>query len=310
MILPGRAGIEDYRSGKMDYRTAHPLYFLQARIKCFTYYKPSGLVSCQEIPLSAIGVFDSGVGGLTVAEAIQAALPAEDIVYIGDTARVPYGNKSKKSIIEFSFQNVKFLLDKGVKIIVVACNTASAAALPALVERFSVPIIGVIDAGVRKALSLGVKRIGVIGTYRTVMSGAYETALTRSNAVTVVQKPCPLFVPIIEENFQNHPAARLVIQEYLDTMASSIDALILGCTHYPLIKSEIARIYPSLTLVDSATAVAEDVDALLSARSLRANDRPGKSASHRYYVTDLSENFVDIARRILGTDTTIEEISL
>ena len=258
--------------------------------------------------MSAIGIFDSGVGGLTVAKAVQTALPHEDIVYIGDTARVPYGNKSEKSIIEFSFQNVNFLLDKGVKLIVVACNTASAAALPSLAERFSVPIIGVIDAGVRKALSLGVARIGVIGTFRTVMSGAYATALKAKNAsVSVVQKPCPLFVPIIEENFQNHPAARLVIQEYLGTIASSIDALILGCTHYPLIKSEIAALYPSLTLVDSATAVADDVAALLAARGLRSM---GSAHGHRYYVTDLSENFVAIARRILGADTSIEEISL
>ncbi|MBI4976295.1 MAG: glutamate racemase [Spirochaetes bacterium] len=260
--------------------------------------------------MSSIGVFDSGVGGLTVVKAIQELLPAESIVYIGDTARVPYGNKSKKSIIEFSIQNVSFLLSKGVKAVVVACNTASAAALDSLRAKFSIPIIGVIDAGARQALAHTKSRhVGVIGTYRTVKSGAYTEALAaRDLSVTVVQKACPLFVPVIEENFQDHPAAKLIIKEYLADMVGSIDTLILGCTHYPLIKDAIAELYRKITLVDSATAVAEDLAKLLSDRNIVAS---AGVPQHSYYVTDMSENFLVIAKRILKrSDIIIEEIAL
>jgi glutamate racemase len=260
--------------------------------------------------MATIGVFDSGVGGLTVVKALRDTLPGERIVYVGDTARVPYGNKSHKSIIEFSRQNVSFLLGKGVAMVVVACNTASAVALPSLRESFAVPITGVIDAGVRKALSLSrTQRIGVIGTYRTIKSDAYKNALAvLAPDVTVVQKACPLFVPIVEENFHAHPATRLIIREYLDGIADAIDTLILGCTHYPLLMAEIATLYPRLALVDSATAVAEETKRLLTERSLLA---AGGTGGFSCYVTDMSESFTGIARTILGDDSVaIEEISL
>lgn len=258
----------------------------------------------------AIGVFDSGVGGLTVVKALQELMPHENIVYIGDTARVPYGNKSKKSIIEFSVENVMFLLDKKVKSIVVACNTASAIALDELRSRFKVPIIGVIEAGAKKAAeSAQDGKIGVIGTYRTVKSAAYEEMIKQhSPRASVISKACPLFVPLIEENFQDSDAARLIIKEYLDGMSSEIDTLILGCTHYPLIKPAVAALYPEVRLIDSADSVAVNVESKLSELELRKYEG---SAVYEYFATDLSENFIEIARRILKNENIdIKEIHL
>lgn len=254
-----------------------------------------------------IGVFDSGVGGLTVVKALTEVLPEEAIVYLGDTARVPYGNKSKKSIIEFSVQNVKFLLGEGVKLIVVACNTASATALEILKRSFDIPILGVIDAGVHKALAVSnSKSVGVIGTYRTIKTEAYARALLKADeSIRVIQKACPLFVPFIEENLQEHEACTLIIKEYLAGLVDDVDALILGCTHYPLIKEQIARIYPNVRLVDSAVAVAEQVKSLLSAYGIHTTK---SRANNRYYVTDMSENFLEIANRIFAdTPIIIEE---
>lgn len=250
--------------------------------------------------MSAIGVFDSGVGGLTVVKALKDLMPRERIVYLGDTARVPYGNKSRKSIIEFSKQNARFLVDKGVKFIVVACNTVSATALAALKEAFPVPFLGVIEAGAQKALSVAPPNsaLGVIGTYRTTQSGAYRFAIGALDETReVIEVACPLFVPIIEENYQESEATKLVIKDYLAPLAKKTETVILGCTHYPLLKNAIQALYPSLTLVDSAEAVAEAAREDLSRRGLleRAN-----APTYEYYVTDISEHFIDIARRILN----------
>lgn len=251
--------------------------------------------------MEAIGVFDSGVGGLTVVRSIRRLMPNENIVYIGDTARLPYGNKSEKSIIEFSISNVNFLLEKRVKCIVVACNTASAAALGELTRRYSIPIIGVIEAGAKKAVAEAQKdTIGVIGTYRTVKSTAYDKAINSLKSdIKVLSKACPLFVPIIEESFEKHPATSLIIKEYLNEISEKTDTIILGCTHYPLIKQEISAIYPNIKLIDSADAVAESVKNLLHEKDMLST----KGGRYEYYATDVSENFVNMARRILSDNT-------
>ena len=191
---------------------------------------------------SPVGVFDSGVGGLTVAREIMRNLPNEDIVYFGDTARVPYGSKSKDNIIRYSRQIIHFLQTKGVKAIVIACNTASALALETVKEEFDIPIIGVVEPGARAALAVTeTKKIGVIGTEATVRSAMYEKIIqgTRPD-VTVLAKACPLFVPLVEEGFKKHHVTDEIIDFYLSSLKESdIDALILGCTHYPLLRSKI-----------------------------------------------------------------------
>ncbi|MBI2495672.1 MAG: glutamate racemase, partial [Candidatus Omnitrophica bacterium] len=203
-----------------------------------------------------IGVFDSGIGGLTVVKALIEELPVESIVYFGDTARVPYGTKSKHTIVKFSLENVEFLLRFGVKCIVIACNTSSSWALPTLRKYFKVPIIGVIRPGALAAVrETRNKRIGVIGTNATIQSRAYETAIQRIDpAVKVFSGSCPLFVPLVEEGWLNGAISRQVARRYLEPLARQrIDTLILGCTHYPLLASTIQQVLGSgVSLVDSA----------------------------------------------------------
>jgi glutamate racemase len=256
-----------------------------------------------------IGIFDSGVGGLTVMRAVRERLPAEELIYLGDTARVPYGNKSPATVGRYAVEDAQFLLSKGVKMIVVACNTASALAAPALRTRFpDVPILGMIGPGARAAVAATRnRRIGIIATAATIGSGAYEKRLRETfdaagdgAPVTIVSKACPLFVPLVEEGETNSEVARLVAAKYLTSLrGDGIDTLVLGCTHYPLLKPVIAGIMgPQVTLVDSAEAAAAETARLLGASGLLRNAQvPG---GEQFYVTDAAQKFRDVAETFLG----------
>ncbi len=246
-----------------------------------------------------IGIFDSGVGGLTVYKAIRASFPEEDLIYFGDTARVPYGPKSRNTIIEYSVQNSRFLLQKGVKILIVACNTSSAVALPELQSLTGIPIIGVIAPGAEMAARLSVnRRIGVIGTEGTVRSEAYSQAIKALiPEAEVFSQACPLFVPLVEEGWLEHPASLQIVHEYLDPyLDKDIDTLVLGCTHYPLLKELIGRVLgPAVNLVDSADAIAAYLGNLLP------GEYDGQAGSDKFFVSDNEDKFARIAQRILGS---------
>ena len=208
----------------------------------------------------AIGVFDSGVGGLTVLHEIVSALPHEDTVYLGDTGRYPYGTKSAETITRFALENVEFLVGRGVKMLVIACNSVSAVALDAIRARWSLPVVGVIEPGARAAVArTRTNRIGVVGTEATISSGAYTRALRALGpTVEIYMRACPLFVPLAEEGWTDGPIARQVAETYLASLAKSgIDTLVLGCTHYPLLKPLIAEVMgPDVAVVDSAVETA------------------------------------------------------
>ena len=253
-----------------------------------------------------IGIFDSGVGGLTVLRAVRERLPAEHLVYLGDTARVPYGNKSPATVARYAVEDAQFLRSKGVKMIVVACNTASALAAPALRAQFpDLPILGMIGPGARAAVAATRnRRIGVIATAATVGSGAYEKriheAVADGEPVVIVSKACPLFVPLVEEGETDSDITRLVAAKYLTPLkAEGIDTLVLGCTHYPLLKRVIAETMgPDVTLVDSAeAAAAETAQHLREAGMLHADDGAGEE---HFYVTDAARRFHRIAEAFLG----------
>ena len=253
-----------------------------------------------------IGVFDSGVGGLTVAREIMRHLPNEDIVYFGDTARVPYGSKSKDNIIRYSRQIINFLRTKEVKAIVIACNTASAQALDVVQEEFDLPIIGVVEPGARAALDVTEsKKIGVIGTEGTVRSGMYEKVIQGMQPdVSVTAKACPLFVPLVEEGFKDHHVTEEIIDFYLASMKESdIDALILGCTHYPLLRSKIMEyVGDKIKLVNPAYETAMDLKALLQENDLENPDVEGDHGSYSFYVSDAADKFKQFANSILPYD--------
>lgn len=253
-----------------------------------------------------IGVFDSGVGGLTVAREIMRNLPNEDIVYFGDTARVPYGSKSKDNIIRYSRQIIHFLQTKGVKAIVIACNTASALALEAVKDEFDIPIIGVVEPGARAALAVTkTRKIGVIGTEATVRSSMYEKIIEGLNPeVSVVAKACPLFVPLVEEGFKKHHVTEEIIDYYLKSLKETdIDALILGCTHYPLLRSKIRDyVGEKITLVNPAYETAMDLKALLKKCNMENPDVEGDHGSYSFYVSDAADKFKQFANSILPYD--------
>jgi glutamate racemase len=257
---------------------------------------------------SPIGVFDSGIGGLTVVREIVKLLPYENLIYLGDTARVPYGTKSSKTVITYSQSNASFLLSKGIKLLVVACNTASAVALPSLRWDFDIPIIGVIEPGARKAVrTTKTGRVGVIGTPSTVKSNAYKKAMENiAPEVSVYSKACPLFVPLAEEGWTDGEITELTARRYLeDFKESGIDVLILGCTHYPLLKQTIQKVVgDKITLVDSAEETALEIKRVLEENET-ANKNIGASRSE-FYLTDVSETFISIAGRFLGED--IQEV--
>lgn len=247
-----------------------------------------------------IGIFDSGVGGLTVYKEIRRIYPCEDLVYFGDTARVPYGPKSPQTIIEYSRQNVRFLLQHQVKLIIVACNTASSFALESLRKEFPVPVTGVIEPGAKAAAAVSRnKRIGIIGTYGTVNSGAYQRELkSLDSSLKVFSKACPLFVPLVEEGLESHRITREIAAEYLaELIEQDIDALILGCTHYPILKDTLLQITQNkIKLIDSAEVIANTLHELLPQA-----EKSGKGKD-LFFVSDNEKNFKKIAERILGFD--------
>ncbi len=250
---------------------------------------------------SAIGVFDSGIGGLTVLHEIIEALPGENTVYLGDTARSPYGTKSVDTVLRYSFENSEFLLEKGVKIVVVACNTSTAIALEHLQSELEMPVVGVIGPGVRRAIATTrSKRIGVIGTEATIQSGAYTRALkTADSSVEVYSRACPLFVPLVEEGWTDNQVVEMTVKAYLESLKQSgIDTLILGCTHYPLLKKTIRKFLGSgVRLVDSAEETAKEVAALLKKSGLAKKSGKG---IHSFFVTDAPDRFIKVGRRFLG----------
>lgn len=250
----------------------------------------------------AIGIFDSGVGGLTVAQQIFKKLPWENVIYFGDTARTPYGPRSPEIVRKFSVQNISFLSTQGVKLIVVACNTASSVALDYLKKIFQLPLMGVIVPGsvaAVKATKNG--RIGVIGTAGTVRSESYTKAIQKiDKKIKVYAYSCPLFVSLAEEGYIDKKAVYLIAEEYLTPLKRhKIDTLVLGCTHYPLLKKVIAKVMSDkVTLIDSAEETALEVKRLLESKDLV---NPSKSEpSHRFYVSDFPEKFIQIGERFLG----------
>lgn len=258
-----------------------------------------------------IGVFDSGIGGLTVAKAIFQLLPNEAVCYFGDTARVPYGPKSPATVLRYSREAAAFLLTQDIKLLVVACNTATAHAAEELARELPIPVIGVVEPGARAAArATRTGRIGVIGTSGTIASGAYDLAVRRLVPdARVYAQPCPLFVPLIEEGWQDHEATQLIARAYLQPlMEVDIDVLILGCTHYPLIAPVIREILgPNVQLVDSAHETAIEVKRELEERGLlRASGEP---PVHRFYASDSPMRFREVGARFLdGVVVSVEKV--
>ena len=260
-----------------------------------------------------IGIFDSGIGGLTVTGAILHALPGESTVYFGDTARVPYGPKSPEVVRRYSLEILHWLVGQGVKLVTVACNTSTAHALDALRAESPVPVIGVIEPGSRAAVRASrTGRIGVIGTAGTIASGAYTRTIHALRPDAVVEADaCPLFVPLVEEGWFDHPATELVARQYLAPMiAAGVDTLVLGCTHYPLLKPLLARVTgPGVTLIDSAEETARAVAAVLAERGIAR--APGGAPTHRFAVSDDPARFTAVGSRFLGERLSgVEEVGL
>ena len=262
-----------------------------------------------------VGVFDSGVGGLTVAREIMRQLPNENLVYFGDTARVPYGSKSRDNIIRYSRQIIHFLKTKGVKAIVIACNTASALALDVVREESDIPIIGVVEPGARAALQITqTKKIGVIGTEATVQSAMYGKIIKGLDpTVSVIGKACPLFVPLVEEGFAKHKVTEEIIDYYLASMKESdIDSLILGCTHYPLLRSRIrAYLGDKIQLVNPAYETAMELKYILKESGMENAGKEGEHATYSFYVSDAADKFKQFANSILPYDIeTTQQINI
>lgn len=257
-----------------------------------------------------IGIFDSGIGGLTVARAIFERLPHESTIYFGDTARVPYGPKSPETVRRYSEEILDWLLGQGVKLVVIACNTSTAHALPALRQASPVPVIGVIGPGAKAAVAATRGGpVGVIGTAGTIASGAYARAIhALAPDLEVEQRACPLFVPLVEEGWFDHPAAELIAREYLAPLRERrVDALVLGCTHYPLLKPLLARIMgDGVALIDSAQETARVVADALRERGLEAP--PGNRPFHRFVVSDDEARFRQVGSRFVGERLSAAEV--
>lgn len=249
-----------------------------------------------------IGVFDSGIGGLTVVRALSQRLPYENIIYFGDTARVPYGPKSPQVVREYAAQDVAFLLGQEIKMVVIACNTVSAVALDVVQKHAKMPVVGVIIPGAEAAVqSTKNKRVGIIGTIATVNSGAYTHAVRQIDKdVKVFAQPCPLFVPLAEEGWIDHQVTKMVAKEYLFPFRlEKVDTLILGCTHYPVLKGAIQSVIDTpVTLIDSGAATAAEVEKVLEKHGLRnpSTQRPNL----KFFVSDLPAKFTEIGERFLG----------
>ncbi len=271
-------------------------------------------------PSLPIGIFDSGVGGLTVYRALHEHLPNERFVYLGDTARVPYGTKSLATVERYAVENARFLAAHGIKLLVVACNTASALALPAIRAALKVDVVGVIGPGARGAVATSDKMqagslrsqrsIGVIATESTVQSGAYTKAINKADAnATVIERACPLFVPLAEEGWADNDVARTIAETYLQDLRANIDTLVLGCTHYPILRDVIQEtVGDGVQLIDSGEATAAEVKSLLREKDLaRLTPPTGALERHlcddldHFYVTDAAERFSRVAERFLGS---------
>ena len=265
-----------------------------------------------------IGIFDSGVGGLTVYRALHERLPNERFVYLGDTARVPYGTKSLATVERYAVENARFLAARGIKLLVVACNTASALALPAIRAAISVPVMGVIEPGSRAAVEIaGGASIGVIATEATVQSHAYAKAIAAMGATgQVIERACPLFVSLAEEGWADSDVARVVARDYLSEFRqANLSALVLGCTHYPILREVIGEtVGRDVKLIDSGEATAADVESLLESSDLTHEETPGLYQERQlcddldhFYVTDAAERFAKVAERFLGSAPSILE---
>jgi glutamate racemase len=262
-----------------------------------------------------IGIFDSGVGGLTVYRALHEHLPNERFVYLGDTARVPYGTKSLATVERYAVENARFLAAHGIKLLVVACNTASALALPAIRASLDIDVVGVIGPGARAAVieragrARTQARIGVVATESTVQSGAYTAAIKKANAnATVVERACPLFVPLAEEGWTDNDVARMIAETYLQDLRANVDTLVLGCTHYPILREVIQQtVGDGVQLIDSGEATAVEVKSLLKEKDLARLTMPTGALERQlcddldhFYVTDAAERFSRVAERFLG----------
>lgn len=271
--------------------------------------------SPSEIRRLPIGVFDSGVGGLTVYRALHEQLRDEHFIYLGDTARVPYGTKSLATVERYAVENSEFLAARGIKILVVACNTASALALPKIRQRIGVEVVGVIGPGARRAVEITKEKpqpkIGVIATEATVASGAYADAIRRASGdrAEVFQKACPLFVALAEEDWRDEPETLSIAAKYLEKIVEAkVDALVLGCTHYPILREVIERtVGAGVTLIDSGEATAGEVRQLLADKNLANDNFPPRETARRlcddldhFYVTDAADRFARVAERFLG----------
>ncbi len=249
-----------------------------------------------------VGIFDSGIGGLTVAKAVFNLLPNEDIIYLGDSARLPYGTKSRETVILYSIECLKFLLSKKVKMVVVACNTASSVAVGFLSKITKVPVIGVISPGSKAAVeSTKSGRIGVIGTYGTVKSKSYNKEIRKySKDVSISSQPCSLFVQLAEDGWTDNKIAQMTAEEYLkDLKKKKIDTLILGCTHYPILKKTIGKVIGhNVKLIDSGEETAKAVKSILEQNNLLSNRK--KKGTHKFFVTDFPNNFKPVCERFLG----------
>jgi len=259
-----------------------------------------------------IGIFDSGFGGLTVMSEIRKSLPAENIIYFGDTAHVPYGSKSKNTVIKFAKDIADFLIKKDVKLVVVACNTASAFALDYLKKHLSVPVIGVIEPGSKAAAAVTKnKNIGVIGTEGTVKSGSYLKAIKKISKYSVSQQACPLFVPLVEEGWVENDITDSVVKHYLKPLLKkNIDTLVLGCTHYPLLKNTLQKnVGKKITLIDSAKATANEVKNVLEKNNLYSQQK--KKGTLAFYVSDNPEKFAAIGRKFFSDKISkVQKVSL
>jgi glutamate racemase len=261
-----------------------------------------------------IGVFDSGIGGLTVARELLRQLPGERLVYLGDTARTPYGNKSPQNLIRFALETGAFLSKKGMKLLVVACNSSSAYSLPALRRSLKVPVVGVIEAGARAAVvHRQGRRIGVIGTHATVRSGAYQREIkSLAPKASVIAQACPLFVPLVEEGWAAHRLAVEAAREYLLPLKrKGVGSVVLGCTHYPLLKPVISRVLgPGIVLVDSAKETAREVKTVLEAKGLMSGRKAVPFKDHRFYITDQADQFRKVSAKFLGRDLSVKTVQL
>lgn len=258
-----------------------------------------------------IGVFDSGVGGLTVVAELRKVLPNEEIVYFGDTARVPYGSKSKETVTKYACEIMDFLLKQDVKAVVVACNTVSSNSYEELTTLYSVPIIEMVEAGVvagKNTLKTG--KIGVLGTEATIRSKAYERALLNAGRnYSVVQKACPLFVPLAEENWTENEVANLTAKAYLqDLVDAGVNALLLGCTHYPLLRNCIEKAAPGVEIINPAEGAAYLLSDFLRAKDLL--NKSGEALHHRFYISDNTDKFDTVCRLVLKEDFKAEKVDL